>query len=435
MKPPTRGGSERRRRSGAMDASGPAAGSLLLPPSPAFPGSSRAPFLSQDKPEAGSPGRRRFCKAAAAVAHLCGLTLRGKRYIEQSPVVQWATFQLQMQMNIRSDLLFNVRDFSKENMQACLKTNRAFHSLPSSTKQKLCQAFIYQKYVAGTIIMKQGHVATECYLLLSGKLKVMMTDENFKNEIFTSEALCEVEEDFIGETCLLTNIRRPASVICKSDTELVVIDKEVFECALANIRYEQYHATCCFLRKLPLFSTWPPGKIDFIAHCSLQRLYRAGTTIVMDSLNSYFIVIVKSGRCTEAARLDPRTISTENATWKVTPRCKFEKQGPQVASLAPRLLKIRTLEQSDIFGLANLMDKLCVLQLSLISEGAECIFIPKRLFLEEATAKSRQTALQMLSSYPTESMIQESYIIQQAWSRCKTKLIGQHLKWHAKHQK
>ncbi|XP_039218820.1 cyclic nucleotide-binding domain-containing protein 2-like [Crotalus tigris] len=317
-------------------------------------------------------------------------------------------------------------------MQLCLKTNRAFRSFPSNAQQKLCQAFIYQKYIAGTVIMKQGHMATECYLLLSGKLKFMITNEKFENGILASEALYELEEeDFIGETCLLTNTRRPASVICKSDTELLVIDTKVFECALASIRYEQYHATCCFLRKLPLFSTWPSEKIDFITHCSLQKSYRAGTTVVMDSLNSYFIVIVKSGRCTEAARLDSKAINTQDATWEMTPRCKAEKQGPRVASLAPRLLKIRTLEQGDIFGLANLMDKSCLLQLSLISEGAECIFIPKRLFLEEATAKSRQMALQMFSSYPTESMIQQSYNIQQTWNRYKSKLIKQHLKWHA----
>lgn len=66
-----------------------------------------------------------------------------------------------------------------------------------------------------------------------------------------------------------------------------------------------------------------------------------------------------------------------------------------------------------------------------ISEGAECIFIPKRLFMEEATAKSRQMALQIFSSYPTESMIQQSYNIQQTWNRYKSKLIEQHLKRHA----
>ncbi|KAF7248356.1 cAMP-dependent protein kinase regulatory subunit [Varanus komodoensis] len=201
------------------------------------------------------PRRRRFREAASAVAHLCGLALREKRYIERSPAVQWATFHLKRQMNVRNDLLFNVSDYSKQKfqnkhfeklkhllricpkerkqqdilqMQACLKTNRAFQCLPSKTQLQLCQAFIYQRYEPGTIVIRQGHVATECYLVLSGKLKVVMADANLKDQMFIPEILFEAEEgDFVGETCLLTNTRRPTSVICETDTELVVIDKEV----------------------------------------------------------------------------------------------------------------------------------------------------------------------------------------------------------------
>ncbi|XP_042324246.1 uncharacterized protein LOC121931065 isoform X2 [Sceloporus undulatus] len=404
-------------------------------------------------------GKQRFFKAASTIAHLCGLVLKGKRYIGRSPVVQWATFYLQGQINVRRDLLFNISDYSKKHfkksfgklkrllricpeqriqqdilqIQACLKTNRAFQCLPSKTQRQLCQVIIYQKYEAGTVIIKQGHVATECYLVLSGKLKFMMANENEKDKISTSETLCEAEGgDFIGEMCLLTNTRRPSSVICKSDAELVVIGKEDFKRILANIRYEQHHAMCQFLRKHLLFSTWPQGKIDFLIQCSLWRFHRAGTAVVTDSLNSCFLIIVHSGRCMEVAKLESETTCTQNATWKRTPHYKSEKQKLQEASLTPQFLKIRTLEQSDIFGLADIMDKDGTLQLSLISEGATCIFIPKRLFLEAAPAKSRLIALEMLSRYPTKRTIQESYNMQQAWSTYRTKLIGLHLEKHAR---
>ncbi|KAJ6668556.1 hypothetical protein lerEdw1_012038 [Lerista edwardsae] len=354
---------------------------------------------AQMEGEAGtSSGRQRFRRAATTVAHLCGLVLNRKSYTERSPVVQWAMFYLKRQMNIRSDLLFNLSDYCKNQfqkkgfeklkhllhicpkqrrqqdllqIQACLKTNRGFHCLPSKIQLQLCQAFIYQEYEAGTIVVRQGHVATECYLVLSGKLKIMIKDADFKIKSVTPEMLYEAEEgDFIGETCLLTNTKRLTSVVCKSNAELLVIEKEDFKCILADLRNEQHHATCSFLR--------------------------AGTTVVTDSLNSYFLVVVKS-----------------------------------VASPAPRFLKIRALEQSDIFGLEETMDKLCALQLSLISEGAECIFIPKKLFLENAPAKSRQIASEMVSSFPTENMIEESYIIQQVWTTYKTTLVRQHLEKHA----
>ncbi|XP_061440616.1 cyclic nucleotide-binding domain-containing protein 2-like isoform X4 [Rhineura floridana] len=431
-------------------------GSFSFPPPPRSPSSRAHLFLPQGKAREPSKSHR-FRKTAATVTHLCGLVLSRKRYIERSPVVQWATFQLKRQMNFKNDNLFSISDYSKKQfqkkgfeklkhllnicpkqrrqqdilkIQACLKTNRAFQCLPSKTQLQLCQAFIYQEYEAGTIIIRQGYVATECYLVLSGKLKIIMADAKF----LTPEILYEAEEgDFIGETCLLTNTRRPATVICKSDAELVVIDKEDFKHILAELKCEQHHTTCHFLRKLPLFSTWLPGKIDFLLHCSLQRFYRAGTTVVIDSLNSYFLVIVKSIAAVTYCSPEARKVFSEQenkgSEGKYDNGIKRirRKTEVKVASLPPRFLKIRTLQQSDIFGLAEIMDRFCGLQLSLISEGAECVFIPKRLFLLEAPPKSKRIALEMASSYPQKNMIQESYIIQQLWSIYKSKLIGQHL--------
>lgn len=63
-----------------------------------------------------------------------------------------------------------------------------------------------------------------------------------------------------------------------------------------------------------------------------------------------------------------------------------------------------------------------------ISEGAECIFIPKKLFQAEAPTVSKQIALETAeSSYPTKNMIRDSDFIQQAWTSYKIKLIEQHL--------
>ncbi|XP_077158509.1 uncharacterized protein LOC143820027 [Paroedura picta] len=229
-----------------------------------------------------------------------------RRYIERSPGLLWARFYLKSQMNFKSNLMFNTSDYSKKQsqkkgfeklqqllhicpkqrsqqdllqIQACLKTNRGFQCLPSKVQLQLCQVLVYQEYEAGTVLIKQGHVATECYLVLSGKIKVVMADEDSKYKNFTPETLCEAEGgDFIGETCLLTDSKRPASFICKSDAELLVIHKEEFKCILADLWHERFYATSHFLRKLPIFSMWPLEKIDLLVHCCLQRSYRLSVT-------------------------------------------------------------------------------------------------------------------------------------------------------------
>ncbi|CAM4661209.1 unnamed protein product [Lepidochelys kempii] len=227
---------------------------------------------------AGEP-RRRFRRAARALAHLCGLSLWRKRYDGKSPVIQWAIFHMKRQTRLGSDLLFNINNYSTTKLrgdfeklkcllyicpkersqqdlretQTCLKKIRTFQCLPHKTQLQLCHAVVYQECEAGTIVIRQGHVPSECYLILSGKLKVIGGDANFKDQTFTSEILCEAEEgDFVGvkcsmnpgicagkrgkleqmwgmdeeEICLLTNTNRSTSIICKSDVELLVINKE-----------------------------------------------------------------------------------------------------------------------------------------------------------------------------------------------------------------
>ncbi|OCT99515.1 hypothetical protein XELAEV_18005296mg [Xenopus laevis] len=261
-------------------------------------------------------GSQRFFQVATNIRHVCGILLSLKRYIGRNKVVEWALFHLQMQIHSRSDLLFNISSFSKNNMiQACLKKNRAFQSLRDKTQLKLCQHAVYQEYETKTLVIKQGHAPSECYLILSGTLMAVTENGNSKTQSTLTDALYEVEEgDFVGEIGLVTN-KRPVSFICKTHVEVLVIDKEAFKDVLTAKVQEQYLGLCDFLRNVPLFASWPSEKIDLLVHCSLQRNYRAGTTVIVNSLTSSFLVLVKSGKCQIVLQLTPdRMLSDSSAT-------------------------------------------------------------------------------------------------------------------------
>ncbi|XP_053510938.1 uncharacterized protein LOC119061661 [Artibeus jamaicensis] len=286
--------------------------------------------------------RERFRKAAGILAHVCGLTLLMKRYIEKSRAEEWAQFYLSIKNHSANELLFNMSNFSKYNLskdfsklktlmfiqpkqrrqknlqeiQLCLKKNRSFHSLPNEVQLQLCQIAIYQELEAESMLLRQGHVPLECYLILAGRLKVMSSSTSM-NKNTNSEILSEVEEgDFIGEICLLTNTNRPASISCKTDVKLLVISKDDFYCILAQRIQEQYQETCSFLRSLPLFFSWPKEKIDLLVHCSLHRYYRSGPTIISDNFNSHFLVFIIAGRCRIIAQMNCEEISVCSCVMK-----------------------------------------------------------------------------------------------------------------------
>lgn len=67
----------------------------------------------------------------------------------------------------------------------------------------MCLIFFLPRFEAGSMLLRQGHVPLECYLMLAGHLKVMPSNTSM-NRNTSSEILNEFEEgDFIGVNIVL----------------------------------------------------------------------------------------------------------------------------------------------------------------------------------------------------------------------------------------
>ncbi|XP_041128488.1 uncharacterized protein LOC121328071 [Polyodon spathula] len=112
--------------------------------------------------------------------------------------------------------------------------------------------------------------------------------------------------------------------------------------------------------------------------------------------------------------------------------CKASKTLAAMKSTSspPLLLRIGIFEEGSILVSPEVLGRECDLNMSLISEGTECIFIPTELFLKEAPSESVKAALELVNTYPTESMIRESYVRHQAWSAYKARLVRQRCRRH-----
>ncbi|XP_027999622.2 cyclic nucleotide-binding domain-containing protein 2-like [Eptesicus fuscus] len=131
-----------------------------------------------------------------------------------------------------------------------------------------------------------------------------------------------------------------------------------------------------------------------------------------------------TGRSLETSTVSPKT-SFSAARKKTLDTKKPPLQG---CSPATCFVEIRMLEQGDVFGLAEALDNSCDLHVYLVSEGVECIFIPKSLFLAEASPEFRRTAVGLVCAYPTEEDIREYLVERQAWNEYKARLLAQQLK-------
>ncbi|XP_060581847.1 uncharacterized protein LOC132738374 [Ruditapes philippinarum] len=84
--------------------------------------------------------------------------------------------------------------------------------------------------------------------------------------------------------------------------------------------------------------------------------------------------------------------------------------------------QLAELGSGAVFGLESLVQKPATC-LSLVSEGAECIFISKRLFLSLANIKVLRVVTDMIQTYPSKEFIEEQVQNYRNWQKYKSGLV------------
>jgi ATP-binding cassette subfamily B protein len=130
-----------------------------------------------------------------------------------------------------NDYLF-VRPESREYFDKFIRYTSINHFLRTCTNlavvpprdlQELLRKFESEFYKEGDVVFRQGAESDKFYLIESGKVKVVVWDEN-KQEIVNFLR----EGDFFGEKALVEDTRRTADVICLTDCHLFSLKKEDF---------------------------------------------------------------------------------------------------------------------------------------------------------------------------------------------------------------
>ena len=125
---------------------------------------------------------------------------------------------------------------------AVLKAVPLFASFPDEPLRMLTSVVTRRSAARSTTIMAAGDATDSLYIVLSGRLKVMMSDADGKEVILSILGPGE----FFGEMGLIDDEPRSATVITIEPCELLAINKRDFKKALA----ENFEMTMAVMRGL-----------------------------------------------------------------------------------------------------------------------------------------------------------------------------------------
>lgn len=100
-----------------------------------------------------------------------------------------------------------------------------FSELSESDLEAITKLTVTRNFPKNTIILCEGDQSDSLYVILSGKVKVYLSDDEGKEVTLNVQG----EDEYFGELALLDSAPRSASVVTLEKTQLAVISKSAFE--------------------------------------------------------------------------------------------------------------------------------------------------------------------------------------------------------------
>ncbi|NOZ54198.1 MAG: Crp/Fnr family transcriptional regulator [Gammaproteobacteria bacterium] len=105
-----------------------------------------------------------------------------------------------------------------------------FSDLPEADIQAISSLAATRTYHRNTIIISEGDHSDSMYVILSGKVKILLSDDEGKEIIINIQG----NGEYFGELALLDDAPRSATVMTIEECRLVVVSKSAFEDCLAK---------------------------------------------------------------------------------------------------------------------------------------------------------------------------------------------------------
>eukprot|EP00731_Ephydatia_muelleri_P031151 Em0022g665a len=346
--------------------------------------------------------------------------------------------------------------------EACeeLKVNCAdFDEYPVEIQLHLSRVGWYQCVDPGRVIIKEGHLASCFYFILSGNVNVTLhSTVDIINTLTAGSSF--------GDIAILEGTKRTATCYADGWVELLTVSKsDYIELSLRQSR-RSYQATkhFAFCMTINVLKFWPLDELKTLPGICKVCAYKPNEVIVKDSKIGDWIYVVMTGSCKVVKRfidsgskmqLMKRHITTPgifaNAQHASTPLKKTSlpsmppPQGNQqeqfqdsqhtgshtVAtpeslrkSYPPKqfLIQLQLLQPKDMFGLSSLVYK-DEPSVALVSNGGECVLISKSFILRHMTEEIRSKAARVIVQLPSQEAMLKRIREHQSWNVHKHSIL------------
>ncbi|KAJ3280311.1 hypothetical protein HK104_000760 [Borealophlyctis nickersoniae] len=165
----------------------------------------------------------------------------------------------------------------------------AFTRYDPEIRRSLAGVVRYEVYGPGRVIVKQGHEAQNFYFILSGEVEIKKQVDDGR----TISLSVLKSGDSFGELALLQNVKRTATVVTQTETEVLRLGKQDFVQVLKAEAERDLQAKMQLLGSLQLFSHLPSSVLRFLAETAQTRDIMPDEVLVAEGGVPSFVYIIR----------------------------------------------------------------------------------------------------------------------------------------------
>eukprot|EP00906_Rhabdomonas_costata_P002706 RCo004210 len=184
-------------------------------------------------------------------------------------------------------------------LRRALANNILFASLEERDMQFIFDAMFQRRYQAGDVIMRQGDVGDNFYVLDEGEVKITIERDGGKKKVIMAQA-----GETFGELALMYGTTRAATIEAVQNSRCWVLGREIYRKILASQIMRKREKYTTFLKNIPVLRDLDPYEAAKIADVLDARDYADGEVIVSEGNvgDTFFIieegtvVVLKNGQ-------------------------------------------------------------------------------------------------------------------------------------------
>ncbi|KAK3280420.1 hypothetical protein CYMTET_11735 [Cymbomonas tetramitiformis] len=161
-----------------------------------------------------------------------------------------------------------------------------FRTLPAEMQEAICKCMRLELFAKQDVLFLQGDQGDKFYVLLSGKVEVLINEPGKKMERHSANPLQHsnlvitlASGDAFGEIALMRSEPRNASVVTRSKSEILSVSKTEFQEILERLYGTSLNDRIRFLHTLNIFRKTPTNRLLQLAHYLTQANLSAGTVV------------------------------------------------------------------------------------------------------------------------------------------------------------